>query len=109
MGPCDRDAHPPAHAGNPLDVVQRHAPVHLEAVHHVERVEIMVPGAEHGSERVPVTKIDPDNPSRPVPYLVTIVRVKIPHQRFKLKWEYPCDAELRDAMNARLPLMRQQA
>ena len=53
------------------------------------------------------TEIDADNPARPALHI--LVSIERPHQAFQRERKHAGDAELRDAVNAGLALMRQVA
>jgi hypothetical protein len=65
MRPGHRDAQAAAHAGEALDVIERLAALHLEAVDHVKLFEVVRPCAQGGREGVAVAKIEADDPPGP--------------------------------------------
>jgi hypothetical protein len=65
----------------------------------------MNPSAKRGSGRMPIAEIDPDNPPRPE--FNICFGIELAHQTVEREREHARDAELRDAVNACLALVRQ--
>jgi hypothetical protein len=105
--PRDRNPASSAHAGDALDVVERLAAFHPEAVDHKKFLGVMCPSAQRRRERVVVSEIDPHAP--PGPVLDVLVRLEVPHQALDREREHPGNAKLRNAVNAGLALVREIA
>src|SRR5262249_40151153 len=105
--PADRDAQPTTEAGDPLDMIERLRAVHAEPVDHVELIKVVYPRTQRGRKRMPIAEVDADD--RLGPRLDVCIRVKGPHQRINWERKHFGDAQLRNAVNTGVTLMREVA
>src|SRR6516225_679819 len=88
-------------------MVKRLRAVHAEPIDHIELIKVVYPRTQRGRKWMPIAEVNTDDPARPGPDVG--VRVESPHQFVNWEWEHFGDAQLRNAVNTGVTLMRQVA